>query len=161
MENTISKRYVLREVELKYKYFKRIKSTTVKCSQEVFEWFRKLKLEARENVLAVYFDSKNTVIAFNTHSQGTLTYCNIYPREIVKVGVMLNAACVMLIHNHPSGEIEPSESDKFMTKNIMLACKFLEIKVLDHIIIGDNKYFSMADAGMIKEFENKLKDIIK
>jgi len=161
MKNTICMKYVLREVELKYKHFKRIKSNTIKSSKEVFDWFRKLRDEAREKMLIVYFDSKNTVIAFNAHSQGTVNQCSVYPREIVRVGIMLNASCVILIHNHPSGEIEPSESDKLITRNIMLACKLLEIKLLDHIIIGDNKYYSMADVGMIKEYEYKIKDLIK
>ena len=161
MENVICKVYVLREVELKYKNFKRIKSDKIKSSKEVFDWFRKLRNEAREIMLVIYFDSKNAVIAFNTHSQGTVHCCNVHPREIVKVGVMLNASAIILIHNHPSGETEPSESDKSITRDILLVCKLLEMKLLDHIIIGDNKYYSMADVGIIKEYEHKVKDLIK
>jgi len=75
------------------------------------------------------------------------------PREIVKRAISCKAAALIFAHNHPSGETDPSEADKEITKSLITAGTIMEMKVLDHIIIGNNKYFSFADNSLIREYE--------
>jgi len=77
---------------------------------------------------------------------------SVYPREIIKSAIKHNAVSLIFVHNHPSGSPEPSASDKEITKELIAASNTMQIKVLDHIIIGDNRYFSFADEGLIEEY---------
>ena len=77
--------------------------------------------------------------------------------EIMKLALNNNAAALVFVHNHPSGDPQPSPEDKNLTKNLVWASQLLSIKVLDHIIIGHNRYFSFADEGVIKQFSNDYK----
>ncbi|GAG81056.1 unnamed protein product [marine sediment metagenome] len=70
----------------------------------------------------------------------------------MKQAIKYNAASLIFVHNHPSGDPDPSPSDKDITKELVFAGNLMQIKVLDHIIIGDNKYFSFADGGLIEEY---------
>jgi DNA repair protein RadC len=80
---------------------------------------------------------------------------SVYPREIIKSAIKHNAISLIFVHNHPSGSPEPSTSDKEITKNLIAASNTMQIKVLDHII-GDNRYFSFADEGLIEEYNINL-----
>ena len=93
------------------------------------------------------------VISIDDLFKGSLTSSSVYPREIIKSAIKNNAASLIFAHNHPSGESNPSESDKEVTRNMVKAGKIMEIKVLDHIIIGNDRYFSFADNGLIKQYE--------
>jgi DNA repair protein RadC len=81
---------------------------------------------------------------------------SVYPREIIKSAIKHNAVSLIFVHNHPSGRPEPSTSDKEITKDLIAASNTMQIKVLDHIIIGDNRYFSFADEGLIEEYNLNL-----
>jgi len=84
--------------------------------------------------------------------EGTLDSSSIYLREVMKSAIKKNAANLIFVHNHPSGSPEPSGSDEDVTKDLVFAGNLMQIKVLDHIIIGDNKYYSFADEGVIEEY---------
>lgn len=88
------------------------------------------------------------LIAYEPLFRGTINHTNIYPREIVKVGLSHNAAKVILAHNHPSGDPEPSLADLEITKIIAVALDLVEIKVLDHVIIGSTCNYSFAENGL-------------
>ena len=88
--------------------------------------------------------------------QSTLTIAQIYPREVVKIALRHSAAAVVFVHNHPSGVAQPSEDDKRITQDLVLACRLTGIKVHDHIIIGDNEKFSFADVGLIEQYRKNL-----
>ena len=76
-----------------------------------------------------------------------------------KVALKYNASAVIFVHNHPSGDPEPSESDREITKELVFAAGTMQLKVLDHIIIGNNRYFSFADRGLIEDYEFLFQDL--
>ena len=104
-------------------------------------------------MLILFLDSKNHVMKIETHSIGTVDSSAVYPREIFKSAILNNASSFICIHNHPSGDPDPSEGDREITKHIVFCSELLQIKALDHIILGDNKYFSFADQGLMDEYE--------
>jgi DNA repair protein RadC len=89
-------------------------------------------------------------------AKGSLTSARIYPREVIKIALRHSAAALVLVHNHPSGIAKPSEDDKKITRDLVLACLLIGIKVHDHIIIGDNDKFSFADTGLIEQYSKSL-----
>jgi DNA repair protein RadC len=98
-------------------------------------------------------NGQNHVLKIEEISRGTLTTAQIYPREVVKVALRNSAAALVFVHNHPSGVAQPSADDKKITRDLVLACRLMGIKVHDHIIIGDNDKFSFADAGIIEQYD--------
>jgi DNA repair protein RadC len=119
-------------------------------SKALFEYlFHTMKGRDRECFVAVYLDSKNRVIETETLFEGTLTASSVYPREVVKAAMAHHAAAVIFAHNHPSGVSDPSDEDMMLTRHLVLACKMMGVTVHEHIIIGDNVYFSFADQGII------------
>ena len=87
--------------------------------------------------------------------EGTLTASSIYPRELVLAALRHNAAGLLLVHNHPSGEPRPSREDRLITRQLVHACHVVGITVHEHLIIGDNTYFSFADHGHIAEINRE------
>lgn len=114
----------------------------------------------REAVVIVNLDTRAKPINFNIVSVGTLNASLAHPREIMKSAVLSNAASVMLIHNHPSGSIEPSADDIRLTNNMYSVCRILEIPLRDHIIIGDHeRYYSFAEHDLFRYEPDLMEDI--
>lgn len=105
----------------------------------------------KEIFKAVLLDGRNKIIKDVTISEGTLNKGIVHPREIIKQAITESASPLILLHNHPSGEPEPSQEDIEITNCLTSACELLGIRILDHIIIGDNNYFSLLNKGLIKE----------
>ena len=103
----------------------------------------------RECFKAIFLDAKNKVIATETLFEGTLTASSVYPREVVLAALNHNAAALIFAHNHPSGDPEPSTDDLSLTRQLVFACRSMGIIVHEHLVIGDNRYFSFADQGHI------------
>jgi len=103
----------------------------------------------QEHFKGIYFDSKKRIIKEETIFIGSLNESVIHPREIFRIALNENAAAVILVHNHPSGDSNPSEEDIAVTKLLVDAGAILGIPVLDHIIIGGKKYFSLKEKGLI------------
>lgn len=97
----------------------------------------------------VYLDARNAVIDCNELFRGTLTQTSVYPREVVKEVLRLNAAAVILYHNHPSGNPNPSRADELLTRTLKGALELVDCKVLDHIIVAKDKTLSFAERGLI------------
>lgn len=113
----------------------------------------------REAVVIVNLDTRAKPINFNIVSVGTLNASLAHPREIMKSAVLSNAASVMLIHNHPSGSIEPSAEDIRLTNNMYSVCRILEIPLRDHIIIGDHeRYYSFAEHDLFRYEPDAVED---
>jgi DNA repair protein RadC len=93
--------------------------------------------------------SRNSLITEKTVFEGSLTESLVSPREVIKEAINHSAASVVFVHNHPSGNPEPSEEDKRVTRQLKVACEAVGVLVLDHLIIGQNGYFSFADSGLI------------
>lgn len=101
-------------------------------------------------VFAVLFlDNRHRVLAFEEMFRGTIDGASVYPRQVVQRALQLNAAAVILSHNHPSGVAEPSQSDAQITRRLRDALALIETRVLDHIIVGDADYCSLAERGLL------------
>mgnify|MGYP000916623410 CR=1 FL=1 len=109
----------------------------------------RLRYETREQFMVILLTTKNSVLATPVISTGTLNATLVHPRELFKPAISHAAATVILVHNHPSGDPEPSQEDILLTKKMVAAGNLLDISVLDHIIIGDNKYVSLKEKGII------------
>ncbi|HAW49638.1 TPA: hypothetical protein DCX16_01605 [bacterium] len=111
-----------------------------------------LRDERKEFFNIILLDTRNKVIGNIEISKGSLTASVVDPKEIIKEATMKSASSIILVHNHPSGEAEPSKDDVETTKQIIEACNLVDIKVLDHIIIGRNKgdYVSLIEKGLIR-----------
>lgn len=122
-------------------------------SHHVFDVMKPYGKANREMFLVLHMDAKNRMILKETHSIGTVSCTAIYPREIARSAILNNSSSVILIHNHPSGDPTPSGNDKTETQRIIKALYLFDIKVLDHIILGRDTYYSFSDQGFIEEFE--------
>ena len=108
-----------------------------------------LRKKDREHFMCVYLDSQNRMLGIETVSIGTLNSSIVHQREVFKGALLANAYSIMLLHNHPSGETGASEQDKEITKKLIQSGEILGIKVLDHIIVGADKYLSMKRERLI------------
>ncbi len=97
----------------------------------------------------MFLDNKNRLIEFKEMFRGTIDSASVYPREIVKEALAANAAAVVLTHNHPPGDPEPSAADRAITAKIKAALSLIDIRVLDHIVVGDQRCVSFAEMGII------------
>ncbi len=105
--------------------------------------------EGREVFMAIYLDSQNRILKHCRLFSGTLSHVEVHPREIVREAINVNAAAVILAHNHPSGNAEPSKADKIITERVVSCCQLMDIRVLDHLVIGRGEYVSFAERGLI------------
>lgn len=104
----------------------------------------------------ILLNGQNHILTIRAVAEGSLTAARVYPREVVKLALRHSAAALVLVHNHPSGIAKPSADDKRVTRDLVLACMLMDMKVHDHIIIGDNDKFSFADAGLIDQYAKEL-----
>ena len=105
-----------------------------------------LRIPDKEVFLGVFLDAQNRVVAVESLSEGTLTQTSVYPREVVKRALHHNAAAVIFAHNHPSGLAEPSRADEALTQALKQALTLVDIKVLDHFIVGGSATMSFRRA---------------
>jgi len=113
--------------------------------------FLQLKLAGLPHeVFAVLFlDAQHRVIEFQEMFRGTLTQTSVYPREVVKVALTLNAAAVIVTHNHPSGDAEPSTADRNLTQTLKQALALVDVRLLDHMVVTARSVTSFAERGLI------------
>jgi DNA repair protein RadC len=101
-------------------------------------------------VFAVLFlDAQNRLIRLEEMFRGTLTQTSVYPREVVKRALELHAGAVILAHNHPSGVAEPSRADEFLTRTLSDALQLVDVRVLDHLVVGQAQVVSFAERGLL------------
>ena len=108
-----------------------------------------LRERNREVFMVIFLDGQNQVIRMEELFTGSLTTSAIYPREVVQKVLEYDAACVILVHNHPSGSLKPSGSDRAVTRKLQDALKTIDVEVLDHLIVGGNGFFSFADHRLL------------
>lgn len=139
---------------------KSLEKPVCNSSREIYDYFyasmRDLK---KEMIKLVYLDSQNRIIDIQDFAQGTVDSSVVYPREVMEGAIKCHAVSLVLVHNHPSGNPEPSESDRELTRNLVYTGSTMQIKILDHIIIGDNKYYSFAGEGLIEKCELEILDL--
>jgi DNA repair protein RadC len=132
---------LVKEMELN----EEIKIETPSKAVEIIEKFFDMSNEPQETLNMICFDTKGKVIGVSNVSKGTQTTCIIDPREILKRALLCNAVGIMIFHNHPSGDPTPSRQDRQTTEKLKEVCNIMNIVLIDHIIIGDEKYFSIAE----------------
>ena len=128
-----------------------LKERTVFADPNTIKHYLKLHLAARSyEVFAVIFlDSQNRLLAMEELFRGTLTQTSVYPREVALRALHHQASAVVLAHNHPSGTVQPSRADEALTQTLKAALALLDVRVLDHIIVGPGQALSMAETGLM------------
>ncbi len=128
-----------------------VKKTYIESSDDIASvLFPELRFIKKEKFIGVYLDSRNSLIKMETISVGNLNSSIIHPRELFKVAIQLSANSVIIAHNHPSGDPTPSKEDIYITKKIISAGRVIGIPVLDHIIVGEDEYISMAEQNVVR-----------
>jgi DNA repair protein RadC len=123
-------------------------------SREIFDYLYHAMRGLKKEVFKVlYLTGQNQVIDTADISEGTVSSSSVAPREVIEGAIKTSAAGLVFVHNHPSGNPQPSASDISLTRELVYAGKVMQIKVLDHIIIGENRYYSFAAEGLIEEYE--------
>lgn len=130
----------------------RIRQNPVKISgpTDVSEYFRlRLSNSSREKFAVMYLDNQHRLIEFEILFSGTINQITIYPREIIRRALELNSAAIIIGHNHPSGDNEPSWEDRKLTDNLIKLCNHLDLRVLDHLVVSHSGVRSFAQMGLI------------
>ena len=118
--------------------------------QSVREYLRiSLMGRGHEVFMVLFLDAQHRLIEAEEMFRGTLTQTSVYPREVVKRSLYFNAAAVIFAHNHPSGIAQPSQADELLTRSLKEALALVDIKVLDHFVIGGNAVMSFAERGLL------------
>lgn len=123
--------------------------TRYTAPQQVYEAFRFLMEETKEMFITLHLDGKNRIICVDLVSVGSLNQSIVHPRSVYQTACLSNAAAVLLIHQHPTGDPTPSSEDISITRRLKEAGEIMGIKVLDHIIIGDGEYLSFVERGLL------------
>ncbi|CAK9886946.1 MAG: hypothetical protein XXXJIFNMEKO3_03396 [Candidatus Erwinia impunctatus] len=122
----------------------------VKSTTDLLNYlYSTLSHRQREIFLVIFFDNQQKILDVNEMFAGSLSSVEVHPREIIKEALKLNAAAIILAHNHPSGVSQPSQADKRITTQIAHACQIFDIRLLDHIVIGRGEYVSFAERGWL------------
>jgi DNA repair protein RadC len=147
----VSRRYLERKLE---------RQNPLNNSRDLYNYlYHDMRDRRREHFKVVFLDAKNRVIATETLFKGTLTASSVYPREVVRAALKQQAAALILAHNHPSGDPQPSMEDTAITRQLVFACRVMGITVHEHIIIGNNRYYSFADQGQMARLNNEFDSI--
>ena len=122
----------------------------IQSSENVLDYLRhNLRDRGREVFLVVLLNGRNQVLDIVELFEGTLTTSAVYPREVIKLILEKDAAAVIFVHNHPSGNPNPSKDDQNITRKLKAACATIDVQLHDHLIIAGNNFTSMADKGMV------------
>jgi DNA repair protein RadC len=127
----------------------RLRGKVLNSPERATEYLTAIMAHLEHEVFGCLFmDNQHRVLCFEELFRGTIDGASVYPREVVKQALALNAVAVIFAHNHPSGITEPSEADKHITQKLKMALSLVEIRVLDHFIVGDG-FYSFAEHGLV------------
>ena len=148
------KNNIVSEVELTYKnnvpYNQRQKISNSQGAYEILtNLFPENTMNYRETFIVLYLNRANQVLGYSVISQGGTSSTTVDIKMVIQTALLANASCIMLAHNHPSGNLHPSSDDNRITNRIIEAAKLFEITVLDHLIITNENYYSFTDNGNI------------
>jgi DNA repair protein RadC len=125
-----------------------------RSSGEVFDYlYHSMRDLRKEHFKVLFLDPKNQILEEKTLFEGTVDSSAVYPREIMKDALRCDATALIFVHNHPSGDPDPSLCDREITRELVFAARVMQLKVLDHIVIGNNRFYSFADHGLIEEYD--------
>lgn len=138
---TMAKRFARRKLA---------KGRKITQTSQAFEHLQLLLQDYEHEVFSMLFlDSQHRVIRFEELFRGTIDAASVYPREVLKAALNYNAAAVILVHNHPSGDPEPSDADRRITERLKEALGLMDIRVIDHVIVGSDGCKSFAEMGYL------------
>jgi len=129
----------------------RLAQRTVMSSPQQVKDFLRLQLahEGQEVFAVMFLDVQNQLLQFEPMFRGTLSQTSVYPREVVKRALAVQASAVILAHNHPSGIAEPSRADEFLTQTLKQALQLIDVRVIDHLVVGGDQAISFAERGLL------------
>ena len=129
-------------------------------SEAIFNYlYYSMRDRQTEIFKVIYLNSRSQIIDTDDLLEGTADSISIRPREIIESAISHSAAGLIFVHNHPTGDPTPSRADKQLTRDLVFVGMILQIKALDHIIIGEDNYFSFADDGLIQKYEDNFLDL--
>jgi DNA repair protein RadC len=132
-----------------------------RSSQEVYDYlYHAMRDLKKETFKVIYLNSQNQILDTVDLSEGTVNSSSVSPREVIEGAIKSHGTALIFVHNHPSGNPEPSTNDKSLTRELVYAGKIMRLRVLDHIVIGDNRYFSFAGEGLIEEYETDFLNLM-
>jgi DNA repair protein RadC len=132
-----------------------------RSSQEVFDYlYHAMRGLKKEVFKVIYLNNQNQIIDTIDLSEGTVDNSSVSPREVIEGAIKSHATALIFVHNHPSGNPEPSTNDKSLTRELVYAGKIMRLRILDHIVIGDNRYYSFAGEGLIEEYETDFLNLM-
>ncbi len=120
----------------------------ITCTSELVGFAKSLQDADIEKFLTIYLDQDNTVICIQV-TTGTINQAVVYPREVIRHALLVNATALILVHNHPSENVRPSEADIRLTRTLKETAQNLELLIHDHIIIGGTRFFSFREEGLM------------
>jgi len=130
--------------------FARNMNRKVQGARDVFEYMQgRIPDETKEHLFVLFMSTKNRILRHETVTVGTLTASLIHPREIFKAAIRESAHSIILVHNHPSGDVQPSNADKQVTSVLKKSGDLLQIQLLDHVIVSNGDWFSFRDHSLI------------
>jgi DNA repair protein RadC len=129
----------------------RIRNSDALNSPSAVRDYLRLALSGKEHevFVTIFLDAQNRVIQVEELFRGTLTQTSVYPREVVKAALRCNAGAAIFAHNHPSGVAEPSHADETLTSSLKQALALVDVRVLDHFVIGGSNMMSFAERGLL------------
>jgi len=139
-----------------------VKEQKVQAAKDVYNIVKPLVEQENdvEQFWVIFLDTKGYVLEMSCISKGSLSSAMVYPREIIKSALRIKASSIICCHNHPSGDSNPSPEDRLLTFQLLIACESIGITFHDHIIIGNNSYYSFADIGTIAKLKREYKTFI-
>lgn len=148
----MEKEIILQEITAVYQVRKDVEAPITRCSSawEVGYFFsNEIGNLTQERLVALFLNTKNEVLAYSVITQGTINQSMANPRDILQRALLTNSAGVIIAHNHPSGNLTPSEDDKRSTKNLKECCEMMGIMLLDHFIVSEESHLSFASQGLL------------
>jgi len=129
----------------------RVRRGAAMSSPQVVKDYLRLQIGSLEHELFIvlFLDAQNRLLAARPMFRGSVTQTSVYPREVVKEALGLNAAGVILSHNHPSGAAEPSRADEYLTQTLKAALALVDVRVLDHMVVAGAEVVSFAERGLL------------
>jgi DNA repair protein RadC len=152
---------LVQEVAREFLKAKILEKPFYRSSREVFDYlYHAMRGLKKEVFKVIYLNNQNQIIDTVDLGEGTVNSSAVSPREVIEGALKSNSTALIFVHNHPSGNPEPSTNDKSLTRELVYTGRLLRLKVLDHIIIGDNRYFSFAGEGLIEEYETDFLNLM-
>ena len=136
-------------IELGKRFTKKSEPLKVLSPQDIFDSMKDVRNQKKEHFIAIYLDTRNQEICREVISIGTLNSSLVHPREVFEPAIRNLAASIIIVHNHPSGDLNPSHEDLLITKKLVDSGNLLDIHVLDHVIISAKGYISLKEKGIV------------